>query len=250
MSLTALIVDDEEYSRMSLYYLIREHCKDIHIGGMAKSVAEARLLISKQNFSVVFLDIAMPNENGFELLPALAGSDIMVVFTTAYDQYALKALKASAMDYLLKPIDIEELREACRKCIQRWDEKHFTGDSKHENQLMPADLGKISLAHSQGFDILDTSDIVYIEADSNYSVLHLHSGSTFVASRPLKDFEELLNQRYFWRIHKSLIVNFLYISAYSNKNGLKVVLKDNTELPVSRRRFAEFQEKVKSHINK
>ncbi len=246
MSLNALIVDDEEYSRKSLYYLLAEHCKEIHVGGIAKSVAEAREKLAEGVFDMVFLDIAMPGENGFALLPDLKSE--MVVFTTAYDQYALKALKAQALDYLLKPIDIEELQEACRKCTEFHNEKNRVLNAAVATTDPAGD--KISLTHNQGFDIVNTSDIMYIEADSNYSVLHLQSGNTFVASKPLKEFEELLDQRFFWRIHKSILVNFQYITAYSNKNGFNVILRDDTELPVSRRRFAEFQEKVKLNIKK
>lgn len=244
MLLNALIVDDEEYSRKSLYYLIQEHCPEVRVEGIAKSVAEARELIRETHFDLTFLDIAMPKESGFELLPDLQERGIMVIFTTAYDQYALKALKASAVDYLLKPTDIEELQQAVKKA-QDW--------VKLRSESQPAEPGfedesKITLSHTNGFDVVDTSDIVYIEADSNYSIFHLSNNENIVISKPLKEFEEMLTARNFLRIHKSVIINFRYVKAYSHKNGLQVILNNDITLPVSRRRSNEFQERAKSYF--
>ena len=110
--LNAIIVDDEEFARSSLYFLLQENCENIHISGIAKSVSEARNLLAHNAIDLIFLDIAMPGENGFDLIPQIQSTKTHVIFTTAYDQYALKAIKANALDYLLKPIDIDELKEA------------------------------------------------------------------------------------------------------------------------------------------
>lgn len=256
MALNALIVDDEEYSRKSLYFLLQEHCPEVVVEGIAKSVAEAREQIREQSLNLIFLDIAMPKESGFDLLPDLEGKNIMVIFTTAYDQYALKALKASAIDYLLKPIDIDELKLAVKKAGERVELKSKNvvdaGDTLHDyavnNSLQANGENKITLTHTNGFDVIDTADIVYIEADSNYSVFHLQNNEKIIISKPLKEFEEMLDRQNFVRIHKSVIVNFRYVKGYSHKNGLQVLLDDKTSLPVSRRRSNEFQEKAKAYF--
>lgn len=254
MNLNALIVDDEEYSRKSLYFLIQENCPEVSIGAIAKSVAEARTLIQEQDFQLVFLDIAMPKENGFELLPSLQEKNIMVIFTTAYDQYALRALKAEAVDYLLKPIDIVELKTAVAKAVQ-WVELIFQkkNDPAKEdlNELKENKINKkISLPSTHGFNVIDTDDIIYLEADSNYTVFHLKTGEKVVISKPLKEFEDTLNHFNFMRIHKSVIVNFNFVQGYSNKNGLQVILSNNEVLPVSRRKSSDFLDKAKQFFNK
>lgn len=252
MTLSALIVDDEEYSRKSLYFLIQENCPEVHVAGIAKSVAEARGLIEEQAIDIVFLDIAMPKENGFELLPNLRDKNIRVIFTTAYDQYALKALKANAVDYLLKPIDINELKMAVSKA-QEWASlvaAQKTTQPESPESKEPKKSDKISLPGTYGFNVIDTADIIYVEADSNYSIFHLKTGEKSVISKPLKEFEETLENFDFIRIHKSAIVNLKYVRSYSNKNGLQVLLSNNTLLPVSRRRATEFQEKARQYFNK
>ena len=257
MKLNTLIVDDEEYSRKSLYFLLQENCPDVNIEGIAKSVAEARQMIQEKNFHLVFLDIAMPKESGFDLLPSLQNKNIMVIFTTAYDQYALKALKASAVDYLLKPIDIVELKEAVQKAIER---NKLTNQKEAESfQVKPTDtseslsekkITKITIPGISGFNVLETADIVFVEADSNYSIFHLKEGEKLITAKPLKDIEEALNGNEFVRIHKSVLVNFKYVKSYSNKNGWQIFLADGSILPVSRRRATEFQEKARQYFNK
>ena len=170
MPLNALIVDDEEYSRKSLYFLLQENCPEITVSGIAGSVAEARKIIQENSFDLVFLDIAMPKENGFELLPTLQEKNILVVFITAFDQYALKALKASAVDYLLKPIDINELKVAVQKSVERikiLKSSLRTNDNPSlvtltENLNSKNKIDKITLPHTHGFHIIDTSNIIYI----------------------------------------------------------------------------------------
>lgn len=257
MPLHALIVDDEEYSRKSLYFLLQENCPEVSIEGIAGSVDEARKVIEDKSFDLIFLDIAMPKENGFELLPLLQKHNILVVFITAFDQYALKALKASAVDYLLKPIDINELKIAVKKAIER---KEITSSTNRDANNLPLNaladnlntrnrIDKITLPHTHGFHIIDTSNIIYIEADSNYSVFHLKDAGHLVISKPLKEFEDILDASDFARIHKSAIINLRYIHSYSNKHGFEVILENDIILPVSRRRTAEFQEKVREYLN-
>ena len=256
MPLNALIVDDEEYSRKSLYFLLQENCPEITVSGIAGSVAEARKIIQENSFDLVFLDIAMPKENGFELLPTLQEKNILVVFITAFDQYALKALKASAVDYLLKPIDINELKVAVQKSVERikiLKSSLRTNDNPSlvtltENLNSKNKIDKITLPHTHGFHIIDTSNIIYIEADSNYSIFHLRNTGNLIISKPLKEFEDMLDND-FARIHKSAIINLNYVKSYSTKHGFEVILEKDIVLPVSRRRSAEFQEKLREFIS-
>jgi two-component system LytT family response regulator len=260
MSINALIVDDEEYSRKSLYFLLEEYCPEVKIKGIANSVAEARKLLKAGGIELVFLDIAMPNEDGFNLLPELREANALVIFTTAFDQYALRALKASAIDYILKPIDIEDLKFAVTKAsnlkIRRGDslsnfsDIHAQLSSLEENLSDIKKIHKINLPHSKGFRILNVNRIIYVLADSNYSVFHLENKESITVSKHLKEYEEILEDSGFSRIHKSTIINLKHLSDYTNKNGLTVKLSDNSEHTVSRRRSSEFLDTVRLYFKR
>ncbi|MEJ2882026.1 LytR/AlgR family response regulator transcription factor [Pedobacter sp. GR22-6] len=253
--LNAIIVDDEEFARSSLYFLLQENCENIQISGIAKSVAEARNLLLANKIDLIFLDIAMPGENGFELIPQIQESKAHVIFTTAYDQYALKAIKANALDYLLKPIDIDELKAAVDKAF-RHIELSKTSTSKNENlQNLSANLSdrseirKISLPNGQGYSLVSIDDIIHIEADSNYSVFYLNNRDKITVSKVLKEYEEILPANQFVRIHKSSIVNLNYLKEYNSRNGLEVMLKNGAKIAVSRRRASDFVDKVKLYTS-
>ncbi len=255
MLINAIIVDDEEYSRKSLFFLIESYCPEVKVKGIARSVKEARDFLKSEDIDIVFLDIAMPNEDGFGLLPDLKKSITSVIFTTAYDQYAIKAIKASALDYLLKPIDIEELKNSIEKAY-KW-KTHMEGykasgtgnseclNSLEENLNDIKKIKKINLPHANGFHVLNVSSILYVEADSNYSVFHLENKDQIIVSKNLKEYEEILENCGFSRIHKSTIINLQQLTDYSNKNGLTVRLSDGSEHSVSRRRATEFLETVR-----
>ena len=177
MPINAIIVDDEEYSRKSLFFLIDGYCPSVKIKGIARSVAEARTLLKSDIIDLVFLDIAMPVEDGFSLLPDLQKNITSVIFTTAYNQYAIKAIRASAVDYLLKPIDIRELQDSIEKAAE-WKAQSSESDflainhepmfsSLQENLNEIKKIKKLNLPHSNGFHVLNISNILYIQADSN-----------------------------------------------------------------------------------
>lgn len=255
MKLQAIIVDDEEYSRKSLFFLIQENCPNVHVSYIAKSAQDAREFIATNKTDLAFLDIAMPRETGFDLLPALQKQNIMVIFTTAYDQYALKALKSNAVDYLLKPIDISELKESVEKAL-KWagllNAQTSTKYAQESDESLKAveSKSKITLPHTHGYHVIDLDEIMYVEADSNYSIFHLRKGDKIVISKPLKEFELYLEEGNFMRIHKSVIINFRFVTEYSSKNGTQVILKNGVTLPVSRRRSNEFQEKSKLYFQR
>lgn len=255
---SALIVDDEEYSRSSLFFLIQDNCPEVKIEGICKSVQEAKKFISQHEIHLVFLDIAMPIENGFALLPLLQEKQILVIFTTAFDQYAIKAIKASAVDYLLKPIDISELQKAVEKAKSIYElgtlqnkyteySKTLTSLTENMNQpeIINREIKKLTIPNASGFKIINLSDIIYLEADSNYCIFHLVNGDKIVASKPLKDYEEVLTENQFIRVHKSNIINVDYLKEYKNNNGLHVKLINDIIIQVSRRRITEFLDKIK-----
>ncbi|QNK61430.1 response regulator transcription factor [Pedobacter sp. PAMC26386] len=250
-----IIVDDEEFARSSLYFLLQENCENVHICGIAKSVDEARELLALHEVDLIFLDIAMPGKNGFELIPDAKQSNTQVVFTTAYDQYALKAIKANALDYLLKPIDIDELKETVEKAsrlIRLFDQESDRNERLKNLAINLADrseIRKLSLPNGQGYTLIDLNEIIHIEADSNYSIFHLDNREKITVSKVLKDYEEILPENQFIRIHKSSIVNLNYLKEYNSKNGLEVLLKNGEKIAVSRRRASIFAEKVKQYTN-
>jgi len=191
----------------------------------------------------------MPGENGFGLIPFVQETQATVIFTTAYDQYALKAIKANAIDYLLKPIDIDELKAAVEKAAKyiRFNERERSerlGNLASELSSRQA-IQKITVPNGQGYRMMNVDDITHIDADSNYSIFYLASEERIVVSRVLKDYEEILPEDRFMRIHKSSIVNLSHIKEYHSKNGLQVCLDNGVIIPVSRRRAPDFLERIK-----
>lgn len=255
--LNAIIVDDEEFARSSLYFLLQENCENVNIVGIAKSVKEARLLLEESNIDLIFLDIAMPGENGFELIPSALKHHARVVFTTAYDQYALRAIKANALDYLLKPIDIDELKATVVKATNdtMLNKLSIQLQSEQLNNLADqmterSEIRKLSLPNGQGvYTLVDFDDIVNIEADSNYSVFYLMGKEKITVAKVLKEYEEILPPNKFVRVHKSSIINLDYLTEYNSKNGLEVALKNGIKIAVSRRRASEFADKIKIYTN-
>jgi two-component system LytT family response regulator len=260
MSINAIIVDDEEYSRKSLFFLIENYCPEVKVRGIARSVLEARSFLKSDVIDLVFLDIAMPVEDGFSLLPYLKKNITSVIFTTAFNQYAIKAIKASAVDYLLKPIDIQELQNSILKASE-WmallgvdnsrkiiHESMFNSLNENLNDIKK--IRKINLPHSNGFHVLNVQNILYIQADSNYSIFHVENGEKIIVSKHLKEYEGILDDCGFCRIHKSTMINLTHLLNYSNKKGLIVKMSDNSEHSVSRRRSPEFMETVKEIFKK
>lgn len=253
--LNVIIVDDEEFARSSLYFLLQQNCGEVNVVGIAKSVNDAKNLLQQQAVDLIFLDIAMPGGNGFDLIPQAQLANATVIFTTAYDQYALKAIKANALDYLLKPIDIDELKEAVDKALKYIRMNKAENNRNESLNNLASDLTtkspikKITLPNGQGYRLVDIDDIIHIEADSNYSVFHFTNQEKIAVSKVLKDYEEILPENRFVRIHKSSIVNLKYIKEYNSKNGLQVILSNGETITVSRRRASDFFEKIKNYTN-
>ena len=252
---TAIVIDDEKNVREALAHLLGKYCPSVGLCGLAASAEEGRELLKAHQVDFIFLDIRMPREDGFAFLRTIARENYGIIFTTAYEEYALNALKANAIDYLLKPINYLELVEAVGKAIQYHELRHAKSEMlaiyKESLNNLPEQLHqehikieKITVAEQFGFRMVKVSDIMYLQADSNYTIIHLSGLNKIVATLTLSDFENLLDHPEFFRIHKSTIINMNFLSAFSSYEGNFAELNDGTQLSISRRKLNEFREAV------
>jgi two-component system, LytTR family, response regulator len=246
--LKAVIIDDEPNAREKLQLLLERYCTDVSIMGSAKDVEEGLAAIRLHAPDLVFLDIEMPVWTGFDLLKELEQIDFGIIFTTAHDHYAIKAIKFSALDYLLKPIDLDQLKEAVQKAAERKAEKNSVVQYRilTENlEKQHAPMEQLAVPAQTGMIFIRTGDIVYCEADSNYTKIFLQNGQKIVSSRTLKEYEELLADNGFIRIHHSHLINKNHVREYIKGEGGQVIMKDGMALTVSRRKKEEVIAKLK-----
>lgn len=240
--LRTIIVDDEKYSRENLETLILEYCPELEVVGSAASAKAARTMVFELDPDVIFLDINMPNESGLDLLDSLPDKDFSVVFATAHNEYGIQAVKAEAVDYLLKPIDINELQKTSKRLLKN------TNIRKNENNnFINRKSTKIIINHSQGFSIITIDDIIRLEGDSNYSKIYVKDEPYIITSKTLRELQEILNQTNFYRIHKSHIINLNFLKEYSNLDGGYAIMYDNSRIMISRRRHQEFIDRLRDH---
>ncbi len=235
--LTAIIVDDELFGRENLKKIIENYCHEIEILGCADSVVSAKNLVNIHQPEVVFLDINMPVLDGFDFLNEYDERNFMVVFVSAHEEYGIKAVKAGAADYLLKPINIKELKQTAKKLLMIKNQNIKVESVPESNKLV--------LPASHGFDVLVIDDIVRLEADGCYTKVIYKDGKNTIVSRTLKDFEDTVSKEIFFRIHKSHLINLKYIKKYSNIGGYFVTMIDGSRIEISRRRAPEFIRKIK-----
>ncbi len=234
----AVIIDDEEDSRSNTRNMLSNYCPEIEIIGEAGSGPEGKLKIQELKPHVVFLDINMPGMNGFQMLEGIYNRDFCVIFLTAYSEHGITAVKAGATDYLLKPLMLSELQSAVHKVVQHYESK---GGSKAET-----DKNLVLISHSKGFTLVDFKDIVWLEASDNYTNLFLQGGKKIVASKTLKEFEAILPDTEFFRVHRSALININYVKEYSNHEGGEVILSDGTRVQVSKARIQEFSDFIRT----
>ncbi len=248
VTIKAIIIDDEERARSSLSTLLGEYCPNIEIIAQCTNVPEGVLAINQKRPQLVFLDIEMPEYNGFELLSFFREVDFEIIFVTAYNEYALKAFEVSAVDYILKPVDIDKLQAAVEKAETRLN----TFDMQNRLEVLKESFkteqfNKIALPVSEGLLFIDTSDIVYLEADGAYTEVWLKNGSKIVVSKKIKFFEEVLDKRVnFFRSHRSYIVNINFIKKYS-KSDNALTLDNGKTIIISRDRKVEFEQQLKNN---
>ncbi len=241
--LRAIVVDDEQKNRDALEKMIFQFCHNVEVVGKEADITSAYNSIIENKPDVVFLDIEMPGGNGFELLEKFDSVDFHVIFTTAHADYAIKALKFAAIDYLLKPVNIGELREA----IEKVNSRSLSTDSKEQFNVIKSnishgkfDFRKITLPSLDGLEFFDVADVVRCEANRAYCKFVINDGREILVSKSLKEFEDILEECNFYRIHKSHMVNLRYIVKYVKGKGGYVVLKDGTHVDVSVRRKESF----------
>jgi two-component system LytT family response regulator len=256
----SIVIDDEERIRKGLVLLLAEYCPEITVCGSAGSAKEGRKLLKSNDVDFIFLDISMPQEDGFTFLHSIQKENYGIIFVTAFEEYALRALRANAIDYLLKPVNALDLREAVSKAIQYHKLRHNKSevrkvyheslDNLHENMhSLEKRISKITVREQFGFKMVNISDIMYLQANSNYTILYLSGLDKIVATRSLGEFEKILEFPTFVRIHKSTIINMNYFRSYSSYEGNFAKLSDGTTLSISRGKQNEFREAIK-HFSK
>lgn len=251
MALRSLIVDDEFNARNNLKLLIEEFCPEVEIIGEAESADEARKIIDENELDLVFLDINMPNEDGFELLSSIPNKDFAVIFITAHNQYALKALKAGAIDYLEKPIDIEDLKAAIDKVNkEEGSKKNINFDlikSILEEYQKDSSTDTIAVPTLSGYEIIRISDIVHLEADESYTKIFLSDGRKCTSSMTIARYEKVLDKNMFYRVHKSHIINMkMHLKEFNRHEGNVAIMDNGSVIPVARRKLTDFINTIKT----
>jgi two-component system LytT family response regulator len=232
----AIIVDDEPFCCEALDALLNRYCPQVKVVGICYSGREALQEIQEQQPQLLFLDIEMPQMNGFELLQKIPDPEFDLIFTTSYDQYAIKAIRFSALDYLLKPIDRDELQAAVHKVTGR-NHPPLARQLElliHKMNLPASQINKVALPTMEGLQMVPVDSIISCEADSNYTIVILKNKQKIVVSRTLKDIEEILEDYSFFRIHHSYLVNINEINKYVKGEGGYVVMSDASTIDVSR----------------
>lgn len=239
--MTAIIVDDEKHCREVLAHLLQKYCSEVKLLASAATGAEALCLLEQESPDLVFLDIEMPGMNAFELLEKLEHPSFEIIFTTAYDEYALKAIKHSALDYLLKPIAKEELIATLKKARQQ-KERKSNDRIKGLLQLLETQKKdkRLAIPTQEGLIMIDANDILYCESDSAYCRIFLtNADMPMLISKTLKEVEEVLHDQQFCRVHNSYLVNIKFVKSYVRGEGGEVILDSGAHLPVSRARKQE-----------
>jgi two-component system, LytTR family, response regulator len=240
--LKSIIVDDEFKSRESLRALIDRFCEDIQVSAVCQNADEAIKAIHDHKPDVVFLDIQLQRETGFDILQSLDKIDFEVIFTTAYSEFAVRAFRFSAIDYLLKPVDIEDLRKAIDKA-----RKKIVGNisERMTQQGNAFKHSRLAVPSSDGLVFVSVDGILYCEASGNYTNIYMGDGRKFVVSRTLKEYEEMLEDLDFFRIHNSYLINLNLIKKYIRGEGGQVIMTNDQALDVSKAKKKSFLDKIK-----
>ncbi|NAY91302.1 response regulator [Muricauda sp. JGD-17] len=238
----AIIVDDEERHHETLGKMLDNFCPSIEILGDAYNVDEAVGLIHEKNPQIIFLDIEMPGGNGFTLFDHFEEPPFEVIFTTAHDLYAINAIKYAALDYLMKPVNIKELQDAVARATKVIGKKENTTSTEKINvlksnlRLEDQRFTKIALPSSDGIDFIEAEAIIRAEAERSYSNFYLQNGKKILVSKPLKEYEALLEQCNFFRVHKSHMINLTHLEKYVKGKGGYVIMNDGSHVDVSVRK--------------
>ncbi|HXD78111.1 MAG TPA: response regulator [Puia sp.] len=248
----AILVDDEPDGVRTLRKMLEMHCPDVDVVATASNAAVAEQKLAEHQPDLLFLDVQMPGKSGLELLADLPESNLKVIFVTAHNEYVLQALQFSAVDYLMKPVDEDRLIEAVERVKRRlMDEKDEiqTAALLHNIKKAGSPLEmRLCLPTQKGFTIVKLEDIIYCEAQRSYTVFRLAPVKTLIASKPLFDYERLLTDTSFLRIHKSFLINLLHVKEYERGEGGTVIMSNGMEIEVSRRKKEIFLAKIKENF--
>jgi two-component system, LytTR family, response regulator len=238
-----VLIDDETDSIRVLQKLLQTYCPQVEVVGTAEGVETGLAIIQEMRPDLLFLDIEMTRGNAFDLLNQLRPLTFQVIFVTAFDNYAIRAFKYNAVDYLLKPVDIDELVNAINRVAERSKQRNIVD----QMQLFLDNMGTYSLAQQKmavptpdGLIFINLREVVRLEAKSNYTQINLENGEVLMATRTIKDYEDILPETLFCRIHNSHIINLQKIEKYHKGRGGHVVLEDGSEIEVAIRRRQEF----------
>ncbi len=240
--LKAILIDDELPSLQNLQHKLKEFCPDVNVVATTQKPEEAIQLIEHHRPDVIFLDIEMPRMNGFKMLEEIKEKKFDIVFTTAYNHYAIDAIRISAFDYLVKPIAVKDLQNSVARLLKTQHKqipekldilRQSLADSRSQND-------KISIVTNEGVEFFEISQIIRIESSSNYSKIHFKDGKVLLVTKLLKDFEEILTPYRFYRIHNSHLINLSYIKKYLRGDGGQVLLQNGEVIDVARRKKEEF----------
>jgi two-component system LytT family response regulator len=251
--ITALLIDDDANLRNGMKSLLERYAPDISILGEADSVKSGIHAIDTLRPQVVFLDIQLTDGTGFDILEQLAQkhgkSTAHIVFITAHEQYAIKAFRFSALDFLLKPVDPEELQKVIAKIksVLEKNDSYAHIDLLLENIRKKVDnFKRIALSTSDGIHLFEISDIIRCESADNYTTFHIRGNKPVLISKTLKEYEDMLAEHGFERIHQSHLINLVYLKSYIRKDGGYVIMSDGSNLPISQRKKERLQELLKT----
>jgi two-component system LytT family response regulator len=238
----AIIIDDELSSLQNLQQKLETFCPEVQAVATSQKPEEALLLIRHHKPDVIFLDIEMPKMNGFRMLDELSEYDFEIIFTTAYNHYAIDAIRISAFDYLMKPIAIADLQNAVQRLLssRQTNTKEKIDILKNSLQHKKSQEDKIAIPTSEGIEFIPIKNILHIESSSNYSKIHLNGHKVITVTKLLKDFEDMLLPYRFYRIHNSHLINLNYIQKYLKADGGQVMMQDGSVIDVARRKKEEF----------
>lgn len=245
-TIKAILVDDERHSLKLLQQKIERHCPAVEVQATYADPRAALSELRKASPDVLFLDIEMPYYSGFDLLRALGDIDFEVIFTTAYDEFAIEAIRVSALDYLMKPIVVEELKQAVARIGSR-EEDQQPADFQQLLRIVQqqsANIAKVPIPTLEGIELLEPESILYCASKGNYCTIYFQEDSPLLTSKTLKEVEGLLPEEYFLRIHQSYLVNFRFVRKYLKTGGGYVMLKNGKELKVSKARREQVMEAI------
>lgn len=248
--LTTLLIDDEQDSREALRLFLTRYCPNVQIVAEAASVADAVTEIGQHHPDLIFLDINMPHENGFVLFEKIPRPEFQTIFVTAYDEYALQAIKQQALDYILKPINITELMLAVNRAQQACEQQQVARrfDELLLARQLPAAPVKIELPTTNGFVYMPVTDIIRCEAEGSYTLFHFTGRKPMIVCKTLGAYESILKEYGFVRVHHRHLVNLAHVEQYQRGRGGLILMSDKKEVLVSQRKKDDFLRSMKGGI--